>query len=57
MLLPGLLGLAFGGLLIYAAVRFLRGDFAAASIEERPEDSAYDDDDSGDWDDDDPDRP
>lgn len=43
-------------LFAYAAWRFFRGDWSASSMEERPEDSAYDDD-SGDWDDDDPERP
>ncbi len=56
-MLPGVLGLAFAGLLAYAGYRFLRGDWSTDTIEERPEDSAYDNDDSGDWDDDDPDRP
>ncbi|MEM7807647.1 MAG: hypothetical protein AAF561_06010 [Planctomycetota bacterium] len=56
-MLPGLVGgLAFGGLLIYVGFRYLRGDWSAASIEDRPEDTAYDEEDDG-WDDDDPDRP
>lgn len=33
------------GLFGYLTLRFLRGDWSAASVEDRPEDSAYDDDD------------
>jgi hypothetical protein len=35
--------------------RYRQGDYTAAGVEDRPEDFAEDD--SGDWDDDDPDRP
>ena len=38
------------GLFVYGAVRFFRGDWSASSIEDRPEDSAYDDDDLDDAD-------
>jgi hypothetical protein len=55
-MLPGLVGgLAFAALLAYAGYRFLRGDWAAQTLEDQPEDFAEED--SGDWDDDDPDRP
>jgi len=56
-MLYGAFGLAFAAVLAYAGWRFVRGDWSAASIEERPEDSAWDDDDDDGWDDDDPDRP
>ena len=39
-----LIGIALVGVLGYAAWRYVRGDWSASSVEDRPEDSAYDDD-------------